>query len=310
MFKRALFTIIVAALLTAGCAAKSADSPTLGYSNEGIAPSAPIMDEQKAASAQGGAASNTGSYASTLATDVKQMVVKNANLSLYVDKPPETVERITNMAEAMGGFVVAANVYQTTLDSGVEVPHATITIRVPAEKLDEALAQIKTETQQPLINETINSQDVTGDYTDLESRLKNLEAAEKQLQSIMDEATKTEDVLNVFNQLTQVREQIEVIKGQMQYYEQSAALSLISAELYANAAAQPVSIGGWQLSDTVKQALRTLQASFKFLAKAAIWTLLVILPVLAAILLPPILIIWLIWRWRKNRKAKAKAAAA
>ena len=56
----------------------------------------------------------------------------------------------------------------------------------------------------------------------------------------MEEATKTEDVLSVFNQLTQVREQIEVIKGQMQYYEQSAALSSISVELYANAAVQPV----------------------------------------------------------------------
>jgi hypothetical protein len=235
------------------------------------------------------------------------MVVKDANLALYVDNPPETVDRITKMAEAMGGFVVAANVYQTTLDSGVEVPHASITIRVPAERLYEALTTIKAETQQPLINEVINSQDVTGDYTDLESRLRNLEAAEKQLQAIMEEATKTEDVLNVFNQLTQVREQIEVIKGQMQYYEQSAALSSISAELYASEAAQPVSIGGWQLSDTVKQALRALQASFKFLARAAIWTILLILPVLVAVLLPPALIIWLVWRWRKNRKAKAKA---
>ena len=238
------------------------------------------------------------------------MVIKNANLSLYVDQPPEAMERITKMAEAMGGFVVAANVYQTTLGSGAEVPHASITIRVPAEKLNEALAQIEAETQQPLINKTISSQDVTSEYTDLESRLKNLEAAEKQLQAIMEEATKTEDVLSVFNQLTQVREQIEVIKGQMQYYEQSAALSAISAELYANAAMQPVSIGGWQLNGVAKQALQALLNAIKFLATAALWTIIVILPVLILVLLPPALIIWLIWRWRKNKKAKAKAVVA
>jgi hypothetical protein len=309
MFKRTLFIIIGVAILITGCAAKSAESPALGYRDEGSAPSAPLMEEQKAVDAESASVANTGGYTSAQAADVERMVIKNANLSLYVDQPPETMDRITKMAEAMGGFVVAANVYQTTLDSGVEVPHASITIRVPAEKLNEALAQIETETQQPLINKTISSQDVTSEYTDLESRLKNLEAAEQQLQSIMEEATKTEDVLSVFNQLTQVREQIEVIKGQMQYYEQSAALSAISAELYANAAIQPVTIGGWQPGGVARQALQALLNAIKFLATAALWTIIFILPVLFLVLLPPALIIWLIWRWRKNRKAKAQAVA-
>ncbi len=310
MFKRTLIISIVLAFLITGCAAKSAESPTLGYRDEGSAPSAPLMEGPKAVDAESAPVANTGGYTSAQAADVERMVIKNANLSLYVDQPPEAMERITKMAEAMGGFVVAANVYQTTLGSGAEVPHASITIRVPAEKLNEALAQIEAETQQPLINKTISSQDVTSEYTDLESRLKNLEAAEKQLQSIMEEATKTEDVLSVFNQLTQVREQIEVIKGQMQYYEQSAALSAISAELYANAAMQPVSIGGWQLNGVAKQALQALLNAIKFLATAALWTIIVILPVLILVLLPPALIIWLIWRWRKNKKAKAKAVVA
>ena len=310
MFKRTLISIIVMAFLITGCAAKSAESPIVGYRDEGLAPAEPLGEVQKAVEAGSAPVSNTGNYSSAQAADAERMVIKNANLSLYVDQPPEAMERISKMAEAMGGFVVAANVYQTTLDSGDEVPHASVTIRVPAEKLNEALAQIETETQQPLINKTISSQDVTSEYTDLDSRLKNLEAAEEQLQAIMEEATKTEDVLSVFNQLTQVREQIEVIKGQMQYYAQSAALSSISAELYASAAAQPVMIGGWQLPDTLKEAWRALQVALRFLAKTAIWTVVLILPVLAVVLLPPALIIWLIWRWRKNKKAKAKAVVA
>jgi hypothetical protein len=92
----------------------------------------------------------------------------------------------------------------------------------------------------------VNSQDVTAEYTDLNSKLVNLEAAEKQLQEIMDSANRTEDVLSVYSQLVATREQIEVIKGQMKYYEQSAALSAISVQLIANAAMQPITIGGWQ----------------------------------------------------------------
>ena len=251
-----------------------------------------------------------GGYVSTAPATVERMVVKNANLSIAVDDPPAAMERITKMAEEMGGFVVNANLYQTTLASGIEVPHASISVRVPAEQLNEALRKIKAETQQPVISETITSQDVADDYTDLQSRLVNLEAAEKQLQSIMDEANKTEDVLNVFNQLTQVREQIEVIKGQMQYYEQSAALSIVSVELYANEAVQPVTIGGWQPKGVALQALQALVNTLKFLATAAIWIVILVLPVLVVVFLPPALIIMAVLRARKRRKAKAALPTA
>lgn len=305
MFKKLIVWITLGVLLLTACASARSSEVTSSYS-EGFAPSAPIMAEERALDSAGSA----GGFVSAEPAAVEHMVIKNANLSIAVDDPPASMERITTMAEEMGGFVVSANLYQTTLESGIEVPHASITVRVPAERLNEALAKIKTETQQPVISETINSQDVTDDYTDLRSRLVNLEAAEKQLQEILDRATKTEDVLNVFNQLTQVREQIEVIKGQMQYYEQSAALSMISVELYANAAVQPVTIGGWQPKGVAKQALQALINALKFLATAAIWIVILVIPVLLVVFGPPTLIVLAVLRARKRRKAKAAPPAA
>lgn len=314
MFKRIFSIIALTVLLLTSCSAsKTAEAPSLAYRNKGIAPAAPSVDkvaEQVVVEVAADSGMRTSGFVSNQPTNVERLVIKNANLSIAVDNPPESMERITKMAEEMGGFVVGANLYQTTLEGGIEVPHASITVRVPAEKLNEALAKIKAETKQPVINETISSQDVTPEYTDLKSRLQNLEAAEKQLQQIMEEAKKTEDVLNVFNQLTQVREQIEVIKGQMQYYEQSAALSAVSVELYANEAVQPVTIGGWQPKGVAKQALQALVNTLKFLANAAIWIVIFLLPVLAVVLLPPVLIILAVLRWRKRRKAKAKAVAS
>ena len=117
---------------------------------------------------------------------------------------------------------------------------------VAAERLDEALTSIESESNRLPLTKNISSQDVTKDYTDLQSRLRNLEEAEAQLREIMASANKTEDVLSVYNQLVQVREQIEVTKGQIQYYEQSAALSAISVEILADEAVQPLTVGGWQ----------------------------------------------------------------
>jgi hypothetical protein len=138
-------------------------------------------------------------------TNIERLVIKNATLSIAVDDPLKSMDNISRMAEAMGGFVVTADMYQQSLDNGVKVPQVNMTIRVPAERLAEALTTIKAETTQPIISENESSQDVTAEYTDLNSRLVNLQAAEKQLQEIMDSAVKTEDVLSVYQQLVSVR---------------------------------------------------------------------------------------------------------
>ena len=236
---------------------------------------------------------------------IERMVIKNASLSLAVDDPSISMSRISNMAEEMGGFVVSANVYQTYLSDGQKVPQGSITVRIPAERLQEALTRIKAETSLPVISENISSQDVTSEYTDLDSKVRNLEAAEKQLQAILDRATKTEDVLSVFNQLTQVREQIEVLKGQMKYYEQSAALSAISVELIPNAAVQPVTIGGWQPQGVARDAVQALVNTLKGLATAGIWLVIYVLPVLLVLLVPVVLLINLVRRWQRSRRKAA-----
>jgi Skp family chaperone for outer membrane proteins len=292
------FFALVGLLLTSCAAASSApDLAMEGYSAPGFG----VVPELREAYEADTATSNV--YAGLDApAQVERIVIKNANLTIAVENPPDTVRRISQMAEGMGGFVVSSNVYRTTLPSGAEVPRANITVRVPAERLTEALDQIKAESDQPAQNENINSQDVTQDYTDLQSRLRNLQAAEAQLQEIMTEARRTEDVLSVYNQLTQVREQIEVTQGRINYYEQSAALSSISVDVLANAAVQPLTVGGWQPVGVARQALQALINTVQVLITILIYLVLLVLPVLALVLLPPGLVLWAILRWRARRK--------
>ncbi len=242
--------------------------------------------------------------------DVERLVIKNGNLSIVVDDPSGSVDRISRMAEEMGGFVVSANLYQSELESGAPVWRGSVTIRVPAERLNDALEQIKSESSQDPISENVTSQDVTGEYTDLESRLGNLEAAEEQLTRIMESAVKTEDVLSVYNQLVQTREQIEVIKGQMKYYEQSAAMSAVSVELIPNEAVQPLSIGGWQPVGVAKDAIQSLIDTLKVIANIFIWVLIFVVPVLLVLFILFVLPLILIFRALRRRRARRKEAAA
>jgi len=302
MFRKFSIALLIFTLLLAGCSASSRNynpSDQVGVVTEMMQVEAPAI----APMAEG----EKGSYAlDQTAASTERLVIKNGSLSMAVDDPLISRDNIARMAEAMGGFVVSADMYQQTLSNGIQVPQVSMTIRVPSERLDEALTTIKAETDQPIINENLNSQDVTAEYTDLNSRLINLQAAEKQLQEIMDDANRTEDVLAVYSQLVSVREQIELIKGQMKYYEQSADLSAISIQLIANAAMQPISIAGWQPGGVAKQALQSLIHALQSLANFAIRFLILYLPVLLIIFVPIALIIWgissLVKRRRKSKK--------
>ncbi|HAE59673.1 MAG TPA: hypothetical protein DCG54_09260, partial [Anaerolineae bacterium] len=154
-----------------------------------------------------------------------------------------------------------------------------------------------------------SGQDVTQEYTDLSSRLKNLESTERQLNTILEDADKTEDVMLVFNQLTQIREQIELIKGQMQYYEQSAALSAISIRLIAEETVKPIEIGGWKPEGVVRDAVQTLVDFLKGFFEFVVWLVIVFLPAAILIILSVGSILFVLWRfvrwlWRLFFKGK------
>ena len=209
-----------------------------------------------------------------------------ARRSLVVSDPSDAAQRITTLATGMGGFVVSSNTAEASVDAkGNKIMQASLTVRVPSAQLDAAMTQIRAMAVE-VKNVSVTGQDVTAQYTDLQSQLRNAEAAEAKLTEIMNAATKTEDVMAVFNQLTLVRQQVEQLKGQIQYYDESAAMSAISMDLLPDALNQPIEVGGWQPQGVAKDALESLLHAFQGLATGAIWVGLYLLPLALVIGLP------------------------
>jgi hypothetical protein len=180
------------------------------------------------------------------ATDADRLVVQTGALTMVVGDPVAKATAIRQMAEGMGGFVVYSNIYKSTYgDAGQTADNASVMIRVPSARLEDALQQIKADAVE-VRSENVSGEDVTAQYVDLESRLRSLEATEAQLLEIMEGATKTEDALAVLNEMKVIQSEIEAVKGQMEYYEESDAFSAISVELIPDVATQPIEIGGWQ----------------------------------------------------------------
>jgi Domain of unknown function (DUF4349) len=228
-----------------------------------------------------------------------RLVIKNASLQVVVASPQQTMVTISKMAEDMGGWVVTSSAFQTKINGGASATQASLTIRVPAERLTEALAQIKASAVS-VDSDTVTGQDVTQEYTDLSSQLTNLEAAEAQLRKIMDAAGKTDDVLAVHKELVRVRGEIEVTRGRMQYYKQSAAFSSIQVSLLPQEQEKPLEIGAWRPLDTVKGAFEALLAALRFAVSVLIWLVVLGLPLLILFGLPA----WLISKAVRSRLGK------
>ncbi len=257
-------------------------------------------------------ASGKGAFSSadTSTAAADRLVIRNANLSLVVKDPAEAIDKFSRMAEGMNGYVVTSNVYQTSygVDSSGRsrmINQANITLRVPSDRLNDALAQIKVASLE-VRSETVTGQDVTEEYTDLQSQLRNLELAEAQLRQIMQDAQKTQDVLAVFEQLKQVQQQIEVTKGRINYLEGSAKMSEISLDLIPDIAAEPVQVGPWSPLATVKAAVRALIQGLQQLADVAIWGVICVLPIAIVIGVPLFVILR---RWLRNRRAMGEGEA-
>ena len=284
--------IVIIALILAACGGAPAAteaapefysvSPEMGGA-PAVAQDAALAPGEPAARSAEQSTGNSGSGVSAAA--VERIVIKNADLSIVVADVEGRMKNIQVMAEQMGGFVVSSNLYQSYTSNYVEVPEAQIVIRVPSEKLDEAMDQIKKDTVE-VPTENVSGQDVTAEYVDLQSRLKNLEAAEAQLDEILQKATETEDVVNIFNQLVYYREQIELVKGQIKYYEEAAALSVISVHIIAEETIQPVVIGKWEPKGVALEAVQDLIDFMKGFTEFLIRFVIYNLPVLIVTLIP------------------------
>lgn len=308
--KKSILVLLSLVLALAACAQAAPIQKSIApqaYDNSGIVAPAPEFSTSERAANEIMPAAPPAPGAPSDAAVPDQMVIQNADISIVVKDPVTAQDSIVNMTKEMNGYVVTSNMYKAKTEAGIEFPEATITIRVPAESLDNALTKIKSLVNNPdqdVLSENRSGQNVTKEYTDLKSRLTNLEQAEAQLREIMASATRTEDVLSVFNQLTQIREQIEVIKGQMKYFEESAAMSAVNIRILSQESVAPLTIGGWHPDGVARDALQALINALKFLVNVIIWCVLFLLPIVLVIVIP-LRLLWVgIRRWRAKRKSK------
>ncbi|MCU1496999.1 MAG: hypothetical protein JWM47_952 [Acidimicrobiales bacterium] len=160
-------------------------------------------------------------------------IIRTGSLQVQVDDGgfADAAAGLTRIATGLGGFVSASEI-----SSFEDDPRGTITLRVPATQFDESLAEIAKLGKVEAL--TTASQDVTGEYTDVASRLKALEAERAQIERVLSRAESIPDILSVRDRLSAVQSEIEQHQGRQKVLDDQTSLSTVTVEL-----SEPGSIG-------------------------------------------------------------------
>lgn len=153
-------------------------------------------------------------------------VIKTADLRVEVRRNTlrDAVGEVTAVAGRHGGFVLSTQV------SGARARSGILVIRVPAERFELALAEIRG-LGTKVLGETVAGQDVGQEFIDLEARLRNWRAQEVVLLRLMDRAQSVTDTIRVQRELQQVQLEIETIRGRLRYLQDQTTMSTISVGL-------------------------------------------------------------------------------
>lgn len=225
----------------------------------------------------------------------ERMIIKTGYVSMRVENVPTSAKTITDYAEKNGGFVVNTNIDKSDLSVD-----GSVTIRVPSKIFDTTIEYVKTLGE--IQSQNISGQDITEQYTDLDSQLKNLKATEEQFLAIMKDAYKIEDVLAVQRELMNVRGQIEMIEGRMKYLKESVDMSSLTVYLSTDPSKLPIVDEGnqWKPIAIMKDAFRSLLGTGQGVVNGLIW-LVVYIPVIAVLGI----LTWVVrklWKhWRKKK---------
>ena len=240
-------------------------------------------------------ATGTTETAGTKETATTRLVIKTGELNIVVKNVVESAKKIIQYAQKRGGWVIQSNIQEIE-----ELPIATVVVRVPVEDFDEAITYIRGLAAK--VNyEKSEGQDVTEEYVDLESRLRNLEATEKQFLEIMKKAKTIEEILRVQGEISKIRGEIEQAKGRMLFLERSAKMATITVNLALSEELLPIPPAErWRPSYVAKRAWKSVVTFWKNVSYVAVTFF-----VYAVIWLPIVVIAYLIiWRIRKPKKEK------
>lgn len=171
-------------------------------------------------------ASGAGFNSQDLSGGLNKKLMYKANIVMEIQDYGKAQSEVRNTVTLSGGYIVNFSETQSSSEKG-----GTFIVKVPANDFSSFLNRLENIAHENL-QRSIEGQDVTEEYVDLESRLKAKQIMEEQYVAFMKKATKTADLVAFANELERIQSEIEQMKGRMRYIDQNVSYSTVEIRLY------------------------------------------------------------------------------
>ncbi len=190
------------------------------------------------------------------------LIIRAGTASIQVDSLDRAMALAQALARRVGGFVAGS---ATQAGQG-QLHSASLEIRMPAERFDEAVEGLRPLGKVESVN--ISAQDVGEEYVDANARMVNARRLEERLIELLARRTgKLGDVLAVEHELARVREEIERYEGRLRYLRSRAAVSTLTLNVH-----EPIPVvdqgSRGVVADAARQAWRNLIALVAFVVES------------------------------------------
>jgi len=284
-FKNAALFIMAGLVLTGfvltGCSKKASKNYTVdnfngvsgakfaarGYSPETTADQALYEDVEYEMAEESPAYSESGELPPQ---EYERKLILTGNVNLEVKSLTGSEEKISSWAKGLGGYITSANVW----DYG-----ANFTVRVPAARFDDAMAQ--TGDFGHVTSRSVNSQDVSDSYYDLQSRLQTKYILRDKLTGYLNQAKDIKDLLEIERQLNSVIEEIESTESRLKRLSGQVDYSTIYLNLQFERGKDESGIILPDVKDSWNQFLSNVIAFFWSLLKLLFYIVIYGIPIVA-----------------------------
>lgn len=159
------------------------------------------------------------------AADTSRKLIKNVDLEVETEEFDDLLTTIEQKTEALAGYIEESYTYNGSAYRGRSTRNASLTIRIPAEKLNTFLSEVAEVSNVISRNERVT--DVTLQYVDMESHKKALVAEQDRLLELLEQAENIEDIISIESRLSEVRYQIESMESQLRTMDNQVSYSTI-----------------------------------------------------------------------------------
>lgn len=260
----AVFIVLLAVLAACG----AGGSPIFQNVGTNLSDGQPPAAMPSAAADEG--VRSGGDATAPLADLAERQIIKTGEVTVEVSSVGSATGQVRAMALQLGGYVGGSQ------SSGPDAA-ATLSLRIPANRFDDALSRLR-EMDGKVVAEATREEDVTASVVDLEARIRNLQASEAQYRALLEKATDIADILTVQTRLDDVRGQIEQLQAQHDQLRGLANLATLTVTLAPASTPVQETANSWDAGAIFESAVAALVGVGQAIATVGIWLGIVGLP--------------------------------